>query len=191
MCAHATGHRRARTCRRTRRACPRPQLLHCDLRVITALSHAPFLWDTRMWAHTRPHTLTPAGPRSRAPTTPQLTHNVPNTSLHVNFHTSAHRCICSWGTAAGSRDPLPPSSILSLGWTPQVSQVPGRVLSSVPLPSFLRKCHFGQGEVVSERHADLASIALRLGFLICKAGMHAASGRSQRGWRPREDLDAG
>ena len=191
---HADVHTRRQTCthtHRTRRACPRPQLLHCDLRVITALPPAPFLWDTRVWAHTRPHTLTLAGPRRPAPTTSELTRNVPSTSLPVNLHTSAHGCICSWGTVAGSpgpreseENPHPPSSILSLGWTPHVSQVPGGAPSSVPLPSFPRKCHFGQGEVVCERHADLASIALKLGFLVCKAGMQAVTGRVWRGRRP-------
>lgn len=51
----ARAHTGAQTCARTQTDAPgpspRPQLLHCDLRVITALSHAPFLWDTRMGTH--------------------------------------------------------------------------------------------------------------------------------------------
>lgn len=195
--AHTAGHRRAHTRRQTRRVCPRSVLiLSCfsDLRVVTALPPAPFLWDTWMWAHTCTHTHT------GTPTLPGSNHQPP-THTHRTQHILAfeppHKCTHVYMELGDcGRAPGTPVRVKRTRTAPQQHSLSGVDPPSRPgarpgpqpgaLASSPRKCHFGLGAgqgggVVCERHADLASVALKPGFLPCRAGLHTVTGRSRRG----------
>lgn len=185
----ARTHPGAQACAHARRRTRRAVLVlsfFCDLRVITALSPPPSSGTHGCGGTHSSTTHSHRRPRA-APATPN-SHWRTQHILRVNCHTSAHRCIFSWGTAAEVGTPV---RVKRTPHSPQQHSLPGVDPTSQPggqgpqlgaLALFPEEMPFWPGEVVSERHADLASIALRLGFLICKAGMHAASGRSQRGW---------
>ena len=166
---HTAGHRRAHTCRQTCRVCPRSVLILSFFTVTrgsSQLSLPPPSSGTRGCGHTLVHTLTPAHPCCRAPTTPP-THT--HRTQHILAFEPPHKCthvhmeLGDCGTAPGT-----PVRVKRTRTAPQQHSLSGVDPPSQPgarpgpqpgaIASSPRKFHFGRGGggVVCERHADLA-----------------------------------